>query len=92
MNRVCTERDEARREAYRQWLMRQCELEADRGTNVELRRLSKIYRDNFGGEYGDDSDNNRDLPPYELHQPPSSQGNSKLTDPPQTTGKDGMMA
>ena len=47
---------EAKREAYRQWLMRQCELEADRGTNIELRRLSKIYRDNFGGEYGDDSD------------------------------------
>ena len=56
INRLCTERDEARREAYRQWLMRQCELEADRGTNIELRRLSKIYRDNFGGEYGDDSD------------------------------------
>ena len=65
INRLCTERDEARREAYRQWLMRQCELEADRGTNIELRRLSKIYRDNFGGEYGDDSDYNRDLPPHE---------------------------
>ena len=56
---------EVRREACRQWLMRQCELEAHRGTNIELRRLSKIYRDNFGGEYGDDSDYNRDLPPYE---------------------------
>ena len=56
---------EVRREACRQWLMRQCELEAHRGTNIELRRLSKIYRDNFGGEYGDDSGYNRDLPPYE---------------------------
>ena len=56
---------EVRREACRQWLMRQCELEAHRGTNIELRRLSKIYRDNFGGEYGDDSDYNRDLPPHE---------------------------
>ena len=65
INRLCTERDEARREACRQWLMRQCELEAHRGTNIELRRLSKIYRDNFGGEYGDDSGYNRDLPPYE---------------------------
>jgi len=38
------ERDEARREAYRQWLIRQCNAENEYGTQVEYRRLAEIYK------------------------------------------------
>jgi hypothetical protein len=33
--RLIKERDEARREAYRQWLMRQCDAEHEYGTHDE---------------------------------------------------------
>ena len=60
---LTTERDEARREAYRYWLILQCQLEADLGSIADSKRLSKIYSDEFGGEYFNDC-SSEDLPPY----------------------------
>ena len=60
---LTTERDEARREAYRYWLILQCQLEADLGSVTESNRLSKIYSDEFGGEYFNDC-SSEDPPPY----------------------------
>lgn len=60
---LTTERDEARREAYRYWLILQCRLEADFGSVTESNRLSKIYSDEFGGEYFNDC-SSEDPPPY----------------------------
>ena len=62
IKKLVTERDEARREAYRYWLILQCQLEADLGSVTESNRLLKIYSDNFGGEYFNDSSSEN--PPY----------------------------
>ena len=41
--RLTKERDEARREAYRQWLMRACDLEHEYGIRSEYNRLESLY-------------------------------------------------
>jgi len=50
---LTTERNESRREAYRYWLILQCQLEADFGGGAEAKRLSKKYSDEFGENYFD---------------------------------------
>ena len=60
---LTTERDEARREAYRYWLILQCQLAADLGSIADSKRLSKIYSDEFGGEYFNDC-SSENSPPY----------------------------
>ena len=57
------ERDEARREAYRQWLMRACDLEHEYGIRSEYNRLERLYIFEFGEKPSCESDN---FPPYEL--------------------------
>jgi hypothetical protein len=63
IERLVNERDKARREAYRYWLILQCRLEADLGSIADSKRLSKIYSDEFGGEYFNDC-SSEDPPPY----------------------------
>jgi hypothetical protein len=60
---LTTERDEARHEAYRYWLILQCQLEADLGSITESKRLAKIYSDEFSGNYFDHC-SSEDPPPY----------------------------
>jgi hypothetical protein len=60
---LTTERNESRREAYRYWLILQCQLEADLGSVTESNKLGKIYSDEFGGEYFNDF-SSEDPPPY----------------------------
>lgn len=47
ISKLRNERDEARREAYRQWIIRQCNAENEYGTQVEYRRLAEIYKTVF---------------------------------------------
>jgi len=56
------ERDEARREAYRHWLLYQCASEDVRGNRAEYRRLSYIYKNEFGSP-----PNAIDSPPYHFN-------------------------
>jgi hypothetical protein len=61
--RLIKERDEARREAHRQWLMRACDLEHEYGIRSEYNRLESLYIFEFGEKPSCESD---DFPPYEL--------------------------
>jgi hypothetical protein len=60
------ERDEARREAYRQWLMRQCDSEHEYGTQLAFRKLCAIYLTLFGKEHIGQMFQFDDPPPYDI--------------------------
>jgi len=62
IEQLTKERDEARREAYRQWLLRQCDAEREYGNPNEHKRLCAIYREKFNNDPIDESN---DPPPFQ---------------------------
>jgi hypothetical protein len=64
--RLTKERDEARREAYRQWLIRQCDAEHEYGTHDEYIRLAEIYKAVFKEYPLSSMFESSDPAPYEL--------------------------
>ena len=65
IKKLVAERDEARREAIKYWILLQCESENKFGTQAERKRLSIIFFKQFG-IYPTFGDLLYETPPYDL--------------------------
>ena len=65
IKKLVEERDEARRQAIKYWILLQCESENQFGTQAECKRLGKIFFNEFG-IYPSFGDLLYETPPYDL--------------------------